>query len=366
MNAYSSIPFKNPHLSSAATFEDTTEAPHEEGKPLFQKELPTGLLSFAAPERWRKVHVDDIIKTHISTDGHLYLDEILLRKHHPNLVFEKAHKALKKDHFFALRIVTAENIKNKLEHRLSPTFITLYYPLHFFFRRVLPKLKGFRKVCRVLQFPVDVSKAEIMGRLIYEGFSIVDVQEHPNETVIVTQRHPTTNPSLSKPPSSEGILFRMTRIGKEAKKITIYKFRSMHPYAEYVQEYIHAHHGLDEGGKFKDDFRVSTGGRIIRKYWIDELPMLINVIKGDLKLIGVRPISEHYFNLYPEYLKTLRVQTKPGLLPPFYADMPKTFEEIIQSEIAYLEAYQKAPFRTDLHYFLKIAGNIVFKRARSK
>ena len=57
------------------------------------------------------------------------------------------------------------------------------------------------------------------------------------------------------------------------------------------------------GGKFKDDFRVTTEGRFFRKFWLDELPMIINIFKGDMKIVGVRPLSSHYFNLYSEELK---------------------------------------------------------------
>ena len=111
--------------------------------------------------------------------------------------------------------------------------------------------------------------------------------------------------------------------------------------------------GLQEGGKFKDDFRVTTLGRIMRSFWLDELPMLINLLKGDLKLFGVRPLSRQYFKLYTLELQRLRILSKPGLIPPFYVDYPKTLEEIIASELKYLKAYEKHPFRTDWVYFWK-------------
>jgi hypothetical protein len=54
-------------------------------------------------------------------------------------------------------------------------------------------------------------------------------------------------------------------------------------------------------------------------------------------------------------LKELRIKTKPGLLPPFYVDMPKTLEEIQASEKKYLYAYLKNPLKTDFNYFFKIS-----------
>jgi lipopolysaccharide/colanic/teichoic acid biosynthesis glycosyltransferase len=103
----------------------------------------------------------------------------------------------------------------------------------------------------------------------------------------------------------------------------------------------------------------------MRKCWLDELPMVINLLKGDMKLVGVRPLSRQYFGLYPPELQELRTRFKPGLIPPFYVDLPKTQEEIFDSERRYLEAYEKHPFATDLKYFFLVIYTIVFKRARS-
>jgi lipopolysaccharide/colanic/teichoic acid biosynthesis glycosyltransferase len=94
--------------------------------------------------------------------------------------------------------------------------------------------------------------------------------------------------------------------------------------------------------------------------------MILNLIKGDLKLVGVRPLSKHYFSLYPHEMQKKRTKFKPGLIPPFYVDLPKTFEEIVASESKYLDEYEKAPFTTDLKYFRKALWNILVKRIRSE
>ena len=329
--------------------------------------VPSFICQFSPLSTWHIIQLDEIIQKKVEAKSqHLYIKNILTKKHNPNLIFENVLKIVDENHYFAFRIITAENIKFRLEKKIPLQILNIYYPFHFLFRRVLPKTKGLRKISRLLNIPIDVSKSEILGRLIYNGFNIDSYNETNEETIIIAKINAQNNPSLTKTPPSEGILFKMVRMGKNAKNITVYKFRSMHPYAEYVQEYIHSNHGLNIGGKFKDDFRISTGGRIIRKYWIDELPMIYNLIKGDIKLIGVRPISEHYFNLYPDYLKEIRVKTKPGLLPPFYADMPKTFQEIVDSEMTYLKAYQKAPLLTDLKYLMRILNNIFINKARSQ
>jgi len=140
----------------------------------------------------------------------------------------------------------------------------------------------------------------------------------------------------------------------------------MHPYAEFLQQYVYENNDLQEGGKFKRDIRVTSMGRFMRKYWIDELPMLINLIKGDMKLVGVRPLSKQYFNLYTPELQQKRTNYRPGLLPPFYADMPKTLDEIQASELRYLKQCEtNGELRTDFKYFFLILKNILFNKARS-
>jgi len=161
-------------------------------------------------------------------------------------------------------------------------------------------------------------------------------------------------------------LIKLRRVGKNGKIFDVYKIRTMHSYSEYLQAYVYDHYDLQEGGKFNNDIRISTLGRIMRKYFLDELPMLLNLLKGDMKIVGVRPLSNHYFSLYSKELQEKRVKFKPGLLPPFYADMPQTLEEIQDSEMKYLkQCEEKGTFLTDFCYFFKILKNIFVKRARS-
>ena len=139
----------------------------------------------------------------------------------------------------------------------------------------------------------------------------------------------------------------------------------MHPYSEYLHRYMLDNHELNDLGKIKNDTRVTEWGHVLRKYWIDELPMIVNLLQGDLKLVGLRPISRSFFDLYPEDLKKERVKFKPGLVPSLYYDMPRTIDEIWESERRYIERYSKQPFLTDVRYFFKVFYNILFKEARS-
>jgi lipopolysaccharide/colanic/teichoic acid biosynthesis glycosyltransferase len=84
-----------------------------------------------------------------------------------------------------------------------------------------------------------------------------------------------------------------------------------------------------------------------------------------MKLVGVRPLSKHYFELYSKKLQERRIKYKPGLIPPFYADLPSDLDAIQASENKYLDSYDKHPFRTDFRYFFKSVFNILFKHVRS-
>ncbi len=246
-----------------------------------------------------------------------------------------------------------------------PYFLALIVNLlDFIFNRVFPKLP----ILQQIYFSITkgknraVSLAEGLGRLVYCGFNIIDFKEIGNLTYIICFK--SKEPLVDSNPSY-GPFFKMRRIGKDGKEIYVYKFRTMHPYSEYIQSLVYEMFNIKEGGKIKNDFRITVWGKILRKLWIDELPMLINFLKGELKLVGVRPLSKHYLSLYPEELKELRKKVKPGLIPPFYYDLPKTLDEIFESEYRYISAYLQAPLKTDLKYFVRAVYNIVFKNARS-
>jgi len=261
-------------------------------------------------------------------------------------------------------VETQEQRRYRLLRKYLPGLAHIYFLFDFIFKRVFPKLPFFKK----LYFFVTngrnrvMSKAEALGRLASCGFRIIDVKEIQNHTYFVGRKD--RQPCYDLNPSY-GPLFAMNRIGKDGKIIKVYKFRTMYPYAEYLQEYIYEQNKLAAGGKFAEDFRITTWGKFMRRFWLDELPMIINLLKGDIKIVGVRPLSKHYFSLYTKELQEKRIYSKPGLLPPFYVDMPNTLDEIIDSELRYLTAYEKRPFLTDIRYFFSICSNIVFRKARS-
>jgi lipopolysaccharide/colanic/teichoic acid biosynthesis glycosyltransferase len=281
-----------------------------------------------------------------------------------NKFLEEANQRLDKGKYLLICVETKETRKRKILNKF-PKFVG--YPVYgfdFIFKRVFPKLaitkklyfwttKGKKRV---------ISLTESLGRLSSCGFDIIGHQQIGCTTYIFTQKQ--SIPAYDMRPTY-GALVKLSRIGKNGELFNVYKLRTMHPYSEYIQDYAFKKNNLQNGGKIKDDFRVTNWGRLFRKLWIDELPMLINFFKREMKLVGVRPLSRQYFNLYPEDLQKMRTKVKPGLVPPFYADMPQTLEEIVQSEREYLESYFKRPFLTDIKYFIRAFRNIVFNKARS-
>jgi len=281
-----------------------------------------------------------------------------------NKFFETANLKLEIDGYLVVCVETLTQRRERILGKFHPALSYPYYAANFVFKRIFPKLRITRKVYFQLTRGRNrlMSDVETLGRLYSCGFKVVKTVEIDHLLFIVARKVKAPIRDLNP---SYGPFFRMRRVGKYGKPVGVYKLRTMHPFAEFLQEYIHDNYSLAEGGKFRNDPRIPTWGRLFRRLWIDELPMLINLLRGELKIVGVRPLSFHYESLYPTDARARRRRHTPGLVPPFYADMPKTFDEIVASEMRYLEAYEKAPVMTDLRYLARAAYNILFRRARS-
>lgn len=286
---------------------------------------------------------------------------------HLNTFLASANNELPVGGYFMCHARTAM-LKKKLMMEKYPAGINkLVYFFHYLWHRVCPKLGA----TRWLYFAITKGKnrtyhrVEVLGRLYRAGFEVLDEGFRYGEFFVLARK--VKAPITDDEPSC-GALIKLNRVAKGGAMIGVYKFRTMYSYSEYLQPYMYEHVGLQDGGKFTDDYRINEAGHFFRKFWLDELPMIINLFKGQLKLVGVRPLSRHYFSLYTPEMQQLRIKVKPGLLPPFYyeRETPHTIEDVQASERRYIEAYLQAPFRTDWRYFWGTVGNIVFGRKRSK
>lgn len=281
-----------------------------------------------------------------------------------NKFFEEVNGHLIDGALFIGAVEVSEQRKARIHKKFPKGIASFLYVIDFIFRRVLPKIQftkgayffitdGRRRV---------MSKAEVLGRLVACGFDIVDFKNINGSLYFVAKK--IKEPAYDLNPSY-GPLFKMRRIGKNGKIIQVYKFRTMHPYSEYLQDYIIRTNGYQDIGKPADDFRITTWGKFLRKYWLDELPQLINVARGEMKLVGIRPVSNRFLNEFPEDIKALRLKQKPGCVPAYVSLLKQSVDGFIEAETIYLKEKVKHPYTTDIKYFYKALFNILSNKIRS-
>ncbi len=284
---------------------------------------------------------------------------------HVNTYLFAVHKKLVHGGY-CIGVVDPIETRMDLFHKKYPKYMArCLYLLDFIYRRVIPKTPWLKKFYFALSKGRNrlLSKAEILGRLSYCGFRVLAAEQLDAQLVFIAQKD---KPAVRGENPAYGLLVKLNRIGYQGRLFTLYKIRTMYPYSEYIQGYVYRTNRLDENGKFRDDYRLTSWGKVLRKYWLDELPQLYNYVHGDVKIFGARALSEHYFSLYPRDLQELRIRFKPGLIPPYYADMPSSLQEIIESERRYFQEKLLHPWRTDWRYFFRAVHNIFFKNARSR
>jgi lipopolysaccharide/colanic/teichoic acid biosynthesis glycosyltransferase len=146
------------------------------------------------------------------------------------------------------------------------------------------------------------------------------------------------------------VFYKQIRLGEKGKPFSFYKFRSMYvntddaKHRSYVKKLIKAGNPyvIDENGKplFKisDDERVTRVGRLIRKYSVDEFPQLLNVLKGEMSLVGPRPPLPHEYRDYRDWHKK-RLDGIPGITGLWQVSGKDriSFEEMVKLDIHYLK-----------------------------
>ena len=139
-------------------------------------------------------------------------------------------------------------------------------------------------------------------------------------------------------------LFRQRRVGRGQREFTMLKFRTMYadadvaPHREYVQALIGDDRSPERGRLYKltVDDRVTRVGRVLRSWSLDELPQLINVLFGQMALVGPRPVIPYEVEMYPsDYLH--RFDVKPGLTGLWQVSgrNERTYEEMVHFDLAY-------------------------------
>lgn len=151
-----------------------------------------------------------------------------------------------------------------------------------------------------------------------------------------------------KAEDSQGkVFYSQIRVGKGGKRFKMYKFRSMVSNADELLKTLISENDVDGAMfKMKLDPRVTKVGSFIRKYSIDELPQLVNVLKGNMSLVGPRPPLEREVKEYTDYDKQ-RLYVKPGCTGLWQATVRNSvgFDEMVRMDLIYV---QKRSLKFDL------------------
>jgi lipopolysaccharide/colanic/teichoic acid biosynthesis glycosyltransferase len=248
-----------------------------------------------------------------------------------------------------------ETIFLKSNSTIMKYFNNIFY---YTFYRAVPKIPFVRSIYKIFSTKryTVLSKAEVMGRLHYAGFITSNIIRFDGITYVAARKEieASKNPNPSYYP-----IIKLDRVGLNGEIIQIHKIRSMYPYSEFLQERVFENNNLSATGKFDGDFRITKPGRIFRKYWLDELPQLLDWFRGEIKLVGIRAMSQHYFSLYSNEYKLAYFSVKPGIISPLFDENTDGFDDIQKIEYEYLVSYLNNPIVTDFKYFFLTVKQIL-------
>lgn len=157
------------------------------------------------------------------------------------------------------------------------------------------------------------------------------------------------------------VFFYQTRVGKDEKPFRMYKFRSMVSNAEEkLKDLLDKNEIKGAMFKMKDDPRITKVGKFIRKTSLDELPQFVNILKGDMSLVGPRPPLPREVAEYNERDK-LRLTVTPGCTGLWQVGGRNqlTFEEMVDLDLKYIE---KRSILLDVIIIIKTVKSIFFSK----
>jgi lipopolysaccharide/colanic/teichoic acid biosynthesis glycosyltransferase len=140
-------------------------------------------------------------------------------------------------------------------------------------------------------------------------------------------------------------LFKHTRVGQNGRLFVLYKFRTMRSDAEAHKAALAGANAM-RGHVFKmrNDPRVTRVGRVLRRFYVDELPQFWNVLKGDMSLVGPRPLVMAEAQTLTESWQARRADLRPGLTGPWQiagrSNIP--FQEMIRFDYQYVAGWSLA------------------------
>lgn len=163
---------------------------------------------------------------------------------------------------------------------------------------------------------------------------------------------------LIKRESPGSAIFKQERVGRHGRKFMIYKFRTMVLNADIRKsELMHLNEATGPIFKIREDPRLTKTGKWLRRYSLDELPQLANVLAGHMSLVGPRPPTPDEVKTYGDW-ELRRLEVNPGMtgLWQIRGRSETTFEEMIRLDLYYIENWSPA---LDLYILLKTLGAVV-------
>ena len=153
-------------------------------------------------------------------------------------------------------------------------------------------------------------------------------------------------------------IYVQKRVGKNGKEFKFYKFRSMVPNAESMLDSLLDQNEMEGPAfKIKEDPRITKFGRIIRRACIDELPQLINILKGDMSFVGPRPPLPREVEMYNEY-QLQRLSVIPGLTCYWQVQPERnsiSFDYWMECDMRYI---RERSLKTDIKIMLKTVSTV--------
>lgn len=216
----------------------------------------------------------------------------------------------------------------------------------------LGEQKGFRRVGLVLKRMFDIGGSLIALILLSPLLALIA--------------------ALIKLTSSGPVFFRQARVGQYGKKFTFLKFRTMYArnnssiHEDYVRRFISGKaysHDAEPGQapvyKLVDDPRVTRVGRFLRKSSLDELPQLLNVLTGEMSLVGPRPPIPYECDVYELWHRRRVLEAKPGItgLWQVTGRSKTTFDDMVRLDLRYARSWS---LWLDLKILLKTPQAVLF------
>ena len=166
---------------------------------------------------------------------------------------------------------------------------------------------------------------------------------------------------LVKITSKGSIIYKHKRVGKNGKEIYLYKFRTMVSDADNFDKYFTKKElkKFKENYKLENDPRITKLGKILRRTSLDELPQLLNILKGDMALIGPRPVVEEELEYFKEN-KELILSILPGLTGWWACNgrSCRTYDDRVKLEAYYVK---NMSLKLDIKCFFKTIITVIKK-----